>query len=120
VTKLLGAAHTGLRHYAANDELQAPAEYRLAFRELGLAIGLEAVERLSRHAGQGGSVAEENIRRELKALSRYIPLSRQICEYWLDPLQRNSYTWSEHRDINEVMMATVLAPDGFLELSARE
>ncbi len=24
-------------------------------------------------------------------------------------------TWSEHRDINEVMLATSLAPEGFLE-----
>ncbi|TNG02086.1 MAG: hypothetical protein EP297_01555, partial [Gammaproteobacteria bacterium] len=36
VERLLGAAHTGLEYYAKSSELQAPAEYRLAFRELGL------------------------------------------------------------------------------------
>jgi hypothetical protein len=120
VAKLLGAALAGLRYYVANGELQASAEYRLAFRELGLAIGLEAVERLSRHAGQDGSTAEEDVRRDLKALSHYFPLSRQIREYWLNPLHRKSRTWSEHRDINEVMLATSLAPDGFLELSVMD
>jgi hypothetical protein len=117
VAKLLGTALAGLQHYTANDELQAPAEYRLAFRELGLSIGLEAIERLNRRAGLDGSTTKENVWRELKALSRYFPLSSQIREYWLDPVHRNSPTWSEHRDINDVMLATSLAPDGFLELS---
>jgi hypothetical protein len=44
----------------------------------------------------------------------------QIREYWLDPAHRNSHTWDEHRDINEVMLTTSLAPDGFLELSVQE
>jgi hypothetical protein len=120
VEKLLGAALDGLRHYTVNGELQAPAEYRLAFRELGLAIGLEAIERLSRNGGLHGSIAEDEVRRELKMLSHYFPLGRQIREFWLDPVHRNSPTWSEHRDINEVMLATSLVPDGFLELSLAE
>ncbi len=119
VAKLLGTALAGLRYYATNGELQAPAEHRLAFRELGLAIGLEAAERLARHAGDG-SPAEEAVRRELKALSHYFTLNREIREFWLDPVHRKSHTWSEHRDINEVMLATSLAPDGFLELSVKK
>jgi hypothetical protein len=73
VAKPLAAALVGLGYYAANGELQAAAEYRLAFRELGLAIGLEAAERLSRYTGQEESTAGEEISRELKAPSRYSP-----------------------------------------------
>jgi hypothetical protein len=120
VAKLLGAALTGLQYYAADGELQAPAEYRLAFRELGLAIGLEAVERLSRNAGEYESTTGADVRLELKALSHYFTLSRQIRDYWLDPENQNSHTWSEHRDINEVMLATSLVPEGLLELGGME
>jgi hypothetical protein len=28
-------------------------------------------------------------------------------------------SWSEHRDINEVMLATSLIPDGILKIAAR-
>ena len=40
---LLDAAARGLRHYLGDPSLRAPAHRRLAFRELGLAIGLAAV-----------------------------------------------------------------------------
>ncbi len=46
IMRLLDAALAGLRAYAGSGELQAPARYRLAFRELGLSIGLEAVKRM--------------------------------------------------------------------------
>ncbi|MEJ2454073.1 MAG: hypothetical protein P8103_07945 [Candidatus Thiodiazotropha sp.] len=120
VAKLLGAALAGLRYYVANGEMQAPAEYRLAFRELGLAIGLEATERLSQEVGQKSTTEEQEVRHELKALSHYFPLGRQIREFWLDPAHRQAQTWSEHQDINEVMLATSLVLDGFLELRMME
>jgi hypothetical protein len=119
MAKLLSAALVGLQYYAANSELQAPSEHRLAFRELGLAIGLEAAERLARHPPPDELPSEE-IRSGLEALSRYFPLGRRIREYWLDPGHRESRTWSEHSDINEVMLATSLVPEGFLELSVME
>ena len=37
--RLLDDAATGLHYYARSDDLRQPAGYRLAFRELGLAIG---------------------------------------------------------------------------------
>ena len=39
-----------------------------------------------------------------------------IEAFWRDPANRRSNTWTEHRDINEVMLATSLAPDGYLML----
>ena len=54
VDRLLDAARSGLALYIRGGDLQLPARYRLAFRELGLAIGLHAVERMQ--AAAPGSV----------------------------------------------------------------
>ena len=89
--KLLTAASDGLRHYVRHGDLDGPASRRLAFRELGLAIGLDAMS-----AVDDGSLGET------------------IESFWLDPRHRQQRTWSAHRDINEVMLATSLVPDGFL------
>jgi hypothetical protein len=95
---LLTAALQGLSHYAREDALRHPASRRLAFRELGLAIGLSAVERI-------------------EALTSYVSLGSEIKSFWLDPEHRETRTWSEHRDINEVMLATSLVPAGLLVMS---
>lgn len=120
VEKLLDAALIGLRYYMASGESKAPAEYRLAFRELGLAIGLQAAERLSRLPRQAGVRTEEGVNSAFEALHRYLPLSQQLRDFWLDPGHRSVHSWEEHRDINEVMLATALLPDGFLELATVE
>jgi hypothetical protein len=95
---LLTAALQGLSHYAREDDLRHPASRRLAFRELGLAIGLSAVERI-------------------EALTPYVTLGSEIKSFWLDPEHRETRTWSEHRDINEVMLATSLVPAGLVVMS---
>ena len=107
--RLLDAALAGLQHYARNDEHRLPAKYRLAFRELGLVIGLHAVERMYTTAGP-------RLRAQLQALMQYMSLRDEIEAFWRDPEQQRATTWAEHRDINEVMLATSLVPDGFLEL----
>jgi hypothetical protein len=35
--------------------------------------------------------------------------------FWLEPRNRRSRIWDEHRDINSVMLATSLMPEGYLE-----
>jgi hypothetical protein len=120
--ELLTASLAGLEYYARSGELQGPAEYRLAFRELGLAIGLEAVRRM-RHASQAGArriPVSNAVKARLQALMQYAPLRNEIESFWLDPAHRNASTWTEHRDINEVMLATSLAPEGFLVLGRPE
>ena len=92
-------------------ELRAPAEYRLAFRGLGLAIGLAAVQQLWQTSAQSGAAARPTVRAQLEALMRYAPLGEEIESFWRDPAHQRASTWSEHRDINEVMLATRLAPD---------
>ena len=116
--RLLDAAHTGLQHYTQGGELQLPAKHRLAFRELGLAIGLHAVERMQQAADHDHAHATTSPRQraQLQTLMQYLPLRDEIETNWRNPEQQRAATWIEHRDINEVMLATSLAPDGFLVL----
>lgn len=44
------------------------------------------------------------------------PIRDDIESFWRDPEHRQARIWSEHRDINEVMLATGLVPEGFLVL----
>jgi hypothetical protein len=106
---LLGAALDGLIGYLGHGELSQPAARRLAFRELGLAIGLGAIDRIASTAGVG-------IRARADALARYAPLRLAIESFWLDTEHRRKTTWMDHRDINDVMLATCLVPEGFLLL----
>jgi len=45
---------------------------------------------------------------------RYTPLSEIIEKFWLERKNREASSWIQHRDINMVMLATSLAPDGYL------
>ena len=113
---LLTAALAGLQHYAVSDGLGLPSAYRLAFRELGLAIGLQAAQ-LMRHASASEpqpASTTSGIHARLRGLDDYAPLRDEIESFWLDPEHRRANSWTEHRDINEVMLATSLAPGGFL------
>ncbi len=107
---MLEAAFIGLDHYARTGDSRKPAEYRLAFRELGLAIGLHAVARLSKE------VQRTKYRARLEALKDLLPLGTEIESFWRNPDHQLAETWIEHRDINEVMLATSLVPDGLLVL----
>ncbi|HFD86405.1 MAG TPA: hypothetical protein ENJ35_01880 [Gammaproteobacteria bacterium] len=106
--RLLAAAYQGLVHYSSGSELATPAEYRLAFRELGLAIGLQAVDWLMKAETASSS------RRLMEQLAGYSQLGEQIVSFWRDPAHRRVAMWRDHVDINEVMLATCLIPGGFL------
>ncbi len=109
---------TGLNHFARGASLRQPADYRLAFRELGLAIGLQAVQRCQRLVERHPSVFKKRplARSHLQALMQYVQLSEAINAFWLERENRESATWTEHRNINMVMLATSLAPDGYLSI----
>lgn len=112
---LLDAGAKGLSYHASGSNSQLPASSRLAFRELGLAIGLHAAERikeLSRKrpklfASQAGSVAH------LREILSHMPLCEQIEDFWLSAVNQQASSWTEHQDINMVMLATSLVPDGY-------
>jgi hypothetical protein len=114
IAPLLGAALDGLRGFLEETNMQAPAEHRLAFRELGLAIGLAAVSMLGADALREGLDAPG--RALTGELRGYLPLRKEIESFWRRTQSRSTSTWAEHADINEVMLATSLAPDGFLRL----
>jgi hypothetical protein len=115
---ILAAALDGLVSYRHNDILTAPAPYRLAFRELGLAIGLRAVQRLEVlvNSNPDTFAVHSSVPAHLNALLPYLSLGSGIEKFWLQPENRDNSTWAEHQDINMVMLATALAPDGYLTL----
>jgi hypothetical protein len=90
----------------------------LAFRELGLAIGLAAAGAME----DAARLAPEHFpgspgaRQALARLAPYVPLRAEIESFWLAPDHRRVASWLEHEDINDVMLATSLAPEGFLVL----
>ncbi|MCP4755181.1 MAG: hypothetical protein GY866_30300 [Proteobacteria bacterium] len=112
---LLDAAQESLQYYAKANSLTHPADYRLAFRELGLSIGLRALEKLpgllEKKPGlfEKGSPSIERI----DILKQFSPLTEIIEGFWLKRTNRETDVWMEHRHINMVMLATSLAPDGF-------
>lgn len=81
--RILDAADRGLATYLEFHEPHGPAERRLAFRELGLAIGL----------------------RQMKL---HLPLADEIVSFWVRPVHRRADSWTNHRNINDVMLATAL------------
>jgi len=88
-----------------------PAQ-RLAFRELGLAIGLFGVEALGDATGSLPSGAEDTAH----AVARHVPLAETIVSVWLGTDARKTESWKGHEDINSVMLATALVPDEYLPL----
>lgn len=89
-----------------------PAERRLAFRELGLAIGLRAIGSLSELVS---STAEfTRWRPAVEDLRHHQPLADDLVAYWRVPHHRRATSWTDHVDINRVMLATSLAPEAFL------
>jgi hypothetical protein len=115
---LLDASLAGLEAFARKDSLNLPADYRLAFRELGLSIGLGAGERLPElvERNQHTFGRDHGLRGQMKALKQYEPLTEVIESFWLQSENQGGESWIAHRDINLVMLATSLSPDGFLRL----
>jgi hypothetical protein len=115
---LLDACQRGLGTYARTRSLKLPAEYRLAFRELGLSIGLHAIERLDRLIeGNPNSFKNQlTLQRTTESLKAHLQLIEIIEEFWLDPANRKAGSYTEHLDINRVMLATSLTTDGYLAI----
>ena len=113
---LLQGALAGVTHYVRTGEPGGPAELRLAFRELGLAIGLDAVERMADAAERDELAGGSDTHALVARLRRHVPLRDEIVAFWLRDESRRARTWTEHPDINQVMLATSLVPEGYLTL----
>jgi len=91
-------------------------QHRLPFRELGFAIGLRAIESFLAVI-EGHPELVSDIRGWTSAsalLQSHVPFAEAITRYWLDPQKHQHDSWSAHRDINTVMLATSLTPETFL------
>ncbi len=114
---LLDASLTGLNVYARQNHLELPADYRLAFRELGLSIGLRGVAIMDGLIGENPTLfASDKLALRVASLKEYLPMVEKVEEFWLKPENREARSWTEHVDINSVMLATSLVPDGYLRL----
>lgn len=115
---VLAAASAGMVVYLRQRPLERPTSHRLAFRELGLAIGLHAIARLDAAVRRDPRPYEAMpaARRDLERLVAHLPWSAVVESFWSQPEHRRSDGWVAHQDINEVMLATSLAPAGYLSL----
>jgi hypothetical protein len=113
---VLNDSLTSLDHFARHSPFHLPADYRLAFRELGLSIGLQAIDRLQSLIDQYPSFFKKkyDVHSRIRRLMEYVDLRELIHAFWLERNTRESGSWAEHRDINMVMLATSLSPDGYL------
>ncbi len=113
--ELLRSSLRGLETLVAQGTFRGGAGNRLGFRELGLSIGLHAVAQIGAPSAEAGGVRLAAL---LEDIAHFQPLSDQIESFWLEPSHREFASWRDHRDINDVMLATSLAPAGYLGLGA--
>jgi hypothetical protein len=112
---LLRASQAGLESYLNKKPMQLPADHRLAFRELGLSLGLHSMERLRELISEKPDpFNDEHLYSLTESLMQYYPLIQDIEGFWIRSINRQSNSWKEHVDINMVMLATTLIPDGYL------
>ncbi|HEX3014348.1 MAG TPA: hypothetical protein VHO92_08760, partial [Methanobacterium sp.] len=108
----------GIGSFAAGNSLDLPADYRLAFRELGLSIGLKGAEKLIGLIKEHPDLFDRknSLQEHVESLVRYKPLGESIDQSWMNDKNRKHSSWTDHQDINMVMLATSLAPDEFLKI----
>lgn len=118
LNELLDASLESLDAFISRRSLAQPVYQRLAFRELGLTIGIHAVERMRNEMNErrGNFPEGQRIYACLDRLSHHDRLSEAVEKFWLEPRNRQSPAWTDHKDINNVMLATSLSPGGFLDL----
>ena len=116
---LLDDIEQSLHVFVSHNPLQQGAAHRLAFRELGLAIGLQTISKMQQWLKQNSEhFHQQNLLDELLTkLSMFEPIRTTIEKFWLNPKHQTQNSWLEHGDINNVMLATSLLPDGYLQLS---
>lgn len=113
---LLAAAKNGIISFIHSAALQGSAEHRLAFRELGLSIGLHALEKMHSVITHNPDLHKGGLMQDIESLMKIVPLSETIENFWRAPANQNARSWQDHFDINCVMLATSLAPGAFLSV----
>ena len=107
VRDVLAGADAGLQRFLRQGSLEQPPSRRLGFRELGLAIGLQTLPGIAAAAERSPELREA-VAPHLASLRAHADAGERIVGFWSDPSNRQVSTWRDHRDINEVMLATAL------------
>ena len=113
VAAVLAGVDAGLSGVLRSGALEMPAERRLGFREIGLAIGLQALPAIA-DAAAASARLDRAVRPHLDALQGTAHVRHRIVAHWSDAASQRAVTWLDHRDINEVMLATALL-DAFVD-----
>jgi hypothetical protein len=118
---VIKGCHQGLMLLLERGYLNWPIPHRLAFRELGLAIGLRALPIIADAGEKNWSTFESRpeLPRTIDLLLPYESLSEDIVRAWLPHAQPQDEIWQAHQDINDVMLATALIPGMFLSVGKR-
>ena len=118
VEDVIQGSSNGLMILVKTGYLKRPTRHRLAFRELGLAIGLRAVPNIVRALQESEAFeTRPSLLRLTDPLPSYEHLSDQIIDLWLPYAEDPDESWRAHQDINEVMLATAMAPRTFLSVA---
>jgi len=107
IAAILAGADAGLQHFLAEGTLELPPGRRLGFRELGLAIGLQAVPAIAATTESSPELARASTL-HLVRLRAEAGVVRRIVDFWSSPQNQRARAWTEHRDINDVMLASAL------------
>lgn len=112
---IVSSALIGIKYFELENSLNYPAKYRLAFRELGLAIGLKGVNKLFDLIDENKNLSKNSsLKQQVEALIEYLPIGESIEKFWINNENREVESWKEHQEINMVMLATSIIPEGFL------
>jgi len=110
LVSLLDDIELSQQAFATHNQLNLPAEYRLAFRELGLAIGLHSINKMQliieQHSDNFNNSAQ--LTSILNKLSQFQQIAELIDNFWIKPEHQSVSSWLQHADINNVMLATSL------------
>ncbi|CAH1779866.1 unnamed protein product [Owenia fusiformis] len=115
--KILEDSNKGLKSFARRG-LKGKAERRLAFRELGLAIGMSAVPLMQSLIDGNQRIFNQDpsIQKLVTEMKQYMEqFNHDVITFWLDPKSQKFGSWTSHLDINMVMLATSLNSGGFLQ-----
>jgi len=115
---LLESCSYGLIRFVRAGPLANAVSNRLAFRELGLAIGLKAVSAIAHTIEEHHTHFENRVglSRSIDLLQRHMLIGDKIISTWLPYAEHQDNIWRAHKDINEVMLATALVPNTFLSI----
>jgi len=96
---VLDSALFGMESFTKNNQLKFPADYRLAFRELGLSIGLKSVKLLMGCIKENPDLFGWRVQQQVESLMNYEPLADTIERFWIDDKNRKFGSWIEHQEI---------------------